>query len=170
MNLRVVEGDLLDQPVEAIVHAWNRNTVPWWLLLPQGVSGAIKRRGGTEPFRELRRHGRMALGEAVVTGAGRLPFRGIVHVAGIDDLWRGSERATRLAVRNAVRAAERAAIASLAIPLIGSGSWGLTSEASERAILDELAGAESSVEVTVVRYRALPLIPSPSPPKGRRED
>ena len=43
MNVRIEEGDLLDQPVEAIVNAWNRNTIPWWLLLPQGVSGAIKR-------------------------------------------------------------------------------------------------------------------------------
>lgn len=153
MTVRVVEGNLLDQPAEAIVNAWNRNTIPWWLLLPQGVSGAIKRRGGTAPFRELRRHGRMALGEAVVTGAGRLPFRGIVHVAGIDDLWRGSERATRLAAHNAIRAAEASGFASLAIPLIGSGSWGLSPQASERAILDELSTMESPVEVTVVRFR-----------------
>ncbi len=154
MNVRVVEGDLLDQPVEAIVNAWNRNTIPWWLLLPQGVSGAIKRRGGTAPFRELRRHGRMALGEAVVTPAGRLPFRGIVHVAGIDDLWRGSEGAARRSVRNAVRAAEAAGFASLALPLIGSGSWGLTPERSEQAILEELQGIASEVAVTLVRYRA----------------
>jgi O-acetyl-ADP-ribose deacetylase len=31
-----VEGDLLDQSTEAIVNAWNRNVIPWWLLLPQG--------------------------------------------------------------------------------------------------------------------------------------
>lgn len=44
--VEVVEGDLLDQNVDVIVNAWNRNIIPWWLLLPQGVSGAIKRRGG----------------------------------------------------------------------------------------------------------------------------
>jgi len=53
MIARIVEGDLLKQDVEAIVNAWNRNVIPWWLLLPQGVSGAIKRHGGTSPFREL---------------------------------------------------------------------------------------------------------------------
>ena len=52
-NVEVVEGDLLDQDVEVIVNAWNRNIIPWWLLLPQGVSGAIKRRGGTGPFKEV---------------------------------------------------------------------------------------------------------------------
>ena len=46
--VEIVEGDLLDQDVEVIVNAWNRNIIPWWLLLPQGVSGAIKRRGGTD--------------------------------------------------------------------------------------------------------------------------
>ena len=42
MKLRVVEGDLLDQDVEVVVNAWNRNIIPWWLLILQGVSGAIK--------------------------------------------------------------------------------------------------------------------------------
>ncbi len=36
MDIRIVEGDLLDQDVEVIVNAWNRNIIPWWLLLPQG--------------------------------------------------------------------------------------------------------------------------------------
>jgi hypothetical protein len=36
MKLHITEGDLLDQPVEVIVNAWNRNLIPWWLLLPQG--------------------------------------------------------------------------------------------------------------------------------------
>ncbi len=45
-TLEVVEGDLLDQPVLVIVNAQNRNPIPWWLLLPQGVSGAIKKRCG----------------------------------------------------------------------------------------------------------------------------
>src|SRR5688572_2232789 len=74
MELRVVDGDLLDQDIEVIVNAWNRNLIPWWLLLPQGVSAAIKRRGGIEPFRELGRMGMIPLGGAVVTGPGRLPF------------------------------------------------------------------------------------------------
>ncbi len=83
MNILTVRGDLLDQPVEVIVNAWNRNIIPWWLLLPQGVSGAIKRRGGLEPFRELARLGQIPLGGAVITSAGKLTFKAIIHVAGI---------------------------------------------------------------------------------------
>jgi hypothetical protein len=43
MTIEDVEGDLLDQEVDAIVNAWNRNVIPWWLLIPQGVSGTIER-------------------------------------------------------------------------------------------------------------------------------
>ncbi len=68
MDFQIVEGDLLDQDVEVIVNPWNRNLIPWWLLLPQGVSGAIKRRGGTGPFRELGRMAMIPLGGAVETG------------------------------------------------------------------------------------------------------
>jgi hypothetical protein len=62
VRAEIVEGDLLDQPVEVVVNAWHRNIIPWWLLLPQGVSGAIKRRGGLAPFRELGRMGPIPLG------------------------------------------------------------------------------------------------------------
>jgi hypothetical protein len=37
-NVSLAQGDLLRQPVEVIVNAWNRNIIPWLLLLPQGVS------------------------------------------------------------------------------------------------------------------------------------
>ena len=67
-------------PVDVIVNAWNRNIIPWWLLLPQGVSGAIKRRAGKQPFREVARHGPIPLGGAVLTSAGSLPYAGIIHV------------------------------------------------------------------------------------------
>jgi O-acetyl-ADP-ribose deacetylase len=50
-EIKIIEGDLLDQDVDVIVNAWDRNIIPWWLLLPQGVSGSIKRRGGTARFR-----------------------------------------------------------------------------------------------------------------------
>jgi O-acetyl-ADP-ribose deacetylase len=152
MHVEVVEGDLLDQPVDAIVNAWNRNVVPWWLLLPQGVSAAIKRRAGVEPFREVARYGPIPLGGAVVTGAGRLPHRGIIHVAGISLLWRSSERSIRDSVRNAVRAAEREGWASIALPIIGGGTGGFGEEAALAFIRDELEALDSEVRAVVVRY------------------
>ena len=70
MKVLTVHGDLLTQPVDVIVNAWNRNIIPWWLLLPQGVSGAIKRRAGVRPFIELGWRP-LPLGAARSPGAGR---------------------------------------------------------------------------------------------------
>ncbi len=57
MEYEVVFGDLLNQDVDVIVNSWNRNIIPWWLLVPQGVSGAIKKRGGNEPFKQVAKFG-----------------------------------------------------------------------------------------------------------------
>ncbi len=153
MQVDVVQGDLLDQSVDVIVNAWNRNIIPWWLLLPQGVSGAIKRRGGTQPFREVARHGPIPLGQAVLTSAGKLPFRGIIHVAGINMLWRASEFSIRQSVRSAMAIVEREGFASVAFPLIGAGSGSFNAEKSLAILLDELKQIESPSRVVVVEYR-----------------
>lgn len=153
MNATVVEGDLLDQPVEVIVNAWNRNLIPWWLLLPQGVSGAIKRRGGTAPFRELARYGPIPLGGAVLTSAGRLPFQGIIHVAGINLLWRASERSIRSSVRNAVAIAHKHAFHSIAFPLIGAGSGSFHADRSKAIMIDELDGLDYPLDVRIVVFK-----------------
>jgi O-acetyl-ADP-ribose deacetylase (regulator of RNase III) len=153
MDVKVVQGDLLDQPVDVIVNAWNRNVIPWWLLLPQGVSGAIKRRAGTTPFKELRRAGPIPLGGAVRTKAGRLPFKAIIHVAGINLYWRASERSIRNSVRNAVNLAVEHEDRSIAFPLIGAGSGSFDTERALRVMMDELESIDSPLEVIVVRYK-----------------
>ena len=152
MDVEVVEGDLLDLQVDVIVNAWNRNVIPWWLLLPQGVSGAIKRRGGVEPFRELAKHGPIPLGGAVLTPAGRLPFRGIIHVAGINMIWRASEQSIRRSVKSALEIASRREFSSVAFPIIGAGSGGFDEAKALEIMLDELRRVESDVRVIVVRY------------------
>ena len=153
MKLTILDGDLLDQPVEVIVNAWNRNVIPWWLLLPQGVSGAIKRRGGYAPFRELGRMGPIPLGGAVATSAGRLPFRAIIHVAGINLLWRSSETAIREGVRNALEIAGNRGYRSIAFPLIGAGTGGFEPQRALDIMQRSAKSCAYSGEVRFVRFR-----------------
>ena len=153
MKIEVVEGDLLDQDVDVIVNAWNRNVIPWWLLLPQGVSGAIKTRGGLQPFREIGRTGSMALGEARLTSAGRLPFRGIIHVAGINLFWQGSQYATKESVKNAIRLATKEGFRSIAFPLIGAGSGGRKKERVLAWMREALASLDYDGDVRIVVWR-----------------
>ena len=153
MDVRIVDGDLLDQNVEVIVNAWNRNLIPWWLLLPQGVSRAIKRRGGTEPFRELARRGMIPLGNAVETGPGKLQFKAIIHVAGINLLWRSSEWSVRRSVRNAMTLVKDRGYRSIAFPLIGAGSGGGKEPQILTWMREELDLIEYPGTVVIVRYR-----------------
>ena len=153
MRVEVVDGNLLDQDVEVIVNAWNRNIFPWWLLIPQGVSGEIKRRGGVAPFRELGRAGVLALGAAVLTGPGRLPFRGVIHVAGIGFDWRASARSIRMSVGNATALANQHGFRSLAFPLVGAGTGGFRAADVERLMLNTLDELAFDGEVRVVRYQ-----------------
>ena len=151
----IVQGDLLDQPVEVIVNAWNRNIIPWWLLVPQGVSGAIKKRAGYAPFRELGHAGPIPLGQAVLTSAGRLPFKGIIHVAGIDMLWRSSETAIRESARSAMVLVNAHSFGSVAFPVVGAGTGGFGEEGAARILVDALTRIDSPARVILVRYRAV---------------
>ena len=153
MQVRIVEGDLLDQPTEGIVNAWNRNIIPWWLLLPQGVSGAIKRRGGYQPFRELGRLGSIPLGGAVRTSAGKLPFKAIIHVAGISLFWRSSKASIQGSVASAMKLVDEGGFASVAFPVVGAGTGGFGADGALRLMLEAFSRIESPARVVVVRYR-----------------
>jgi O-acetyl-ADP-ribose deacetylase (regulator of RNase III) len=152
MEPEIRVGDLLDQDVDVIVNAWNRNTIPWWLLLPQGVSGAIKKRAGVEPFRQLGRLGPVPLGQARLTGAGRLPYRGIIHVAGINMLWRASQRSISDSVASAMAVVEMEGFRSVAFPVIGAGSGGFGAEGALAVMLEAFKGIRSSSRALIVRY------------------
>lgn len=148
----IVQGDLLDQDVDVIVNPWNRNIFPWWLLLPAGVAGAIRRTAGVDPFRELSAAGLLPLGAAVLTSAGRLPFKGIIHVAGINLLWRASERSIRLCVENALAIVDRYQFSSVAIPIIGAGTGGVDERRALAVISDTVANASAAAKVVIVVY------------------
>lgn len=151
----VIDGDLLDQDVDIIVNAWNRNIIPWWLLLPQGVSGAIKRRAGYAPFREVGRAGPIPLGQAVLTSAGRLPHKGIIHVAGINMLWRASPASIQGSVRSAMQLVTQHGFASVAFPIIGAGSGGYRQEEALALMLQAFATIDTPERVIIVRYRPI---------------
>ncbi|MDB5804088.1 MAG: Appr-p processing protein [Betaproteobacteria bacterium] len=153
MQAQLIEGDLLDQQVDLIVNAWNRNIIPWWLLIPQGVSGAIKKRGGIQPFIEVARAGAMPLGSAVLTAAGRLPYKGIIHVAGINMFWVATQTSIQRSTVSAMQIVEREKFASVAFPIIGGGTGG-AGEARALAWMQEaLAPLESKAAVSIVRFR-----------------
>ncbi|MBE9536637.1 MAG: macro domain-containing protein [Proteobacteria bacterium] len=150
MDLKIVEGDLLDQEVEVIVNPWNRNIIPWWLLLPQGVSGAIKKRGGLGPFRELAKKGPIPLGGAVETSSGQLPYKAIIHVAGINFFWVSTEKSITDSIHSAMEIVKAKGYSSLAFPLIGAGTGGSNQEVVLKLIRDTLSTIQYDGHVRIV--------------------
>jgi O-acetyl-ADP-ribose deacetylase (regulator of RNase III) len=155
MDLHCVSGDLLRQPVETIVNAWNQNIIPWWLLRPHGISGAIKREAGPDPFRELQNYGKLALGEAVLTNAGKLQYKGIIHVASITLWGYTNELIIRTAVQNALKLATIKGFTSVAFPVLGSGSGRMSEQSALESMMSEFPRLSFDGTVYVVQYRPM---------------
>jgi O-acetyl-ADP-ribose deacetylase (regulator of RNase III) len=130
----VVLGDLLKQPVEAIVNAANGR-----LAHGGGVAGIIARAAGPAlqeaSERIVRERGVLPAGSAVVTTAGELPFKGVIHAVG-PRMGEGDEEAKLIRALEAAftRAAENH-WTSLAFPAVSSGIFAVPLDICARAYL-----------------------------------
>ncbi|MCM8763108.1 MAG: macro domain-containing protein, partial [Candidatus Omnitrophica bacterium] len=75
-EIKVIEGDITDLAVDAIVNAANNK-----LVMGGGVAGAIKKKGGKEIEEEAVKKGPIKIGEAIETKAGRLKAKYVIHAA-----------------------------------------------------------------------------------------
>lgn len=112
-----------------------------------------KKRAGTEPFRQLRKHGVLPLGGAAMTGAGRMTFKGIIHVAGIGHDWLPNEHSVRQSTANALALAKKHGVRSIAFPLIGTGTGGLPAEKVLAWMLEEIERSSFDGETIIVRLK-----------------
>lgn len=137
VTLRVVEGDLTRERVDAVVNAANG-----WLAHGGGVAGAILRRAGLDLQLEsdawVDRHGEIPDGGVAHTTAGMLPCKRVIHAVG--PVWkggnRGEEEALRRAVTNALSLAAELGHGDLAMPAISSGIFGFPKELCATVMLD----------------------------------
>jgi O-acetyl-ADP-ribose deacetylase (regulator of RNase III) len=134
VTVRLVEGDICDRPVDAIVNAANSH-----LWMGAGVAGAIRRRGGAGIEREAVAQGPIAVGEAVATGGGSLRARYVIHAAAMGPDLATSAEFIREATRNALRRAEELQLSSIAFPALGTGVGGFPLKTCARLMLDAVA-------------------------------
>ncbi len=120
-SIEVVQGDIADQETDAIVNAANNH-----LWMGAGVAGAIKRKGGEEIEREAVAQGPVEIGSAVITSAGALKAKHILHAAVMgQDLHTNADFITK-ATRNTLRLAEERNIGSMSLPALGTGVGGFS--------------------------------------------
>ena len=109
----IVTGDIAEQEVDAIVNAANNE-----LVLGAGVAGAIRRAGGPSIQDECDAHGPVRVGEAAITGAGRLRARFVVHAASMSLGTRTTRDSLRSSMDDAFRLARQHDVRTMAVPAI----------------------------------------------------
>ena len=148
-TIELAQCDITTVAADAIVNAANEA-----LQLVAGVAGAIRRQGGPSIQEECDRIGGCAVGDAVVTGAGNLPARWVIHAVG--PVWRGGdsgeEMLLALAVRAALKRADDVGAKTVAVPAISTGVFGFP---LDRAAEISMAAARSFVETSQVVERII---------------
>lgn len=150
-RITLVEGDITEQPVDAIVNAANSA-----LVLGAGVAGAIRSKGGPDIQAECDAIGPIEVGDAAVTGAGRLPARFVIHAAGMPPGGSASEHSVRSSLRRSLELARQHGCRTIAVPAIGAGIGGLSLQRCAEISLEEarahLEGADPLEEVRFVLF------------------
>ena len=128
----MVRGNLLEEPVEAIVNAANGH-----LAHGGGVAGIISRAAGPALQQEsdalVRKHGPFPTGSAVVTTAGKLPFKGVIHAVG-PRYGEGDEEAKLFqALMSAFHRAKERDWTSISFPAVSSGIFAVPLDICARA-------------------------------------
>lgn len=122
-SLELVVGDITEQRVDAMVNAANA-----MLRVGGGVDGAIHRRGGGSILEETRQKYPRGCptGSAVISGAGKLPCKFVIHAVG--PVWQGNEheasRQLESAYRSALELAGLHQCHTVAFPALSCGAYG----------------------------------------------
>jgi O-acetyl-ADP-ribose deacetylase (regulator of RNase III) len=118
-TIRLVQGDITERDTDAIVNAANS-----YLQHGGGVAGAIVRKGGYIIQEESDKIGFTPVGTAVITSAGKLPARFVIHSVG-PRMGEGDEdNKLRGAVLNSLLLASEKGLRSISMPAISSGIFG----------------------------------------------
>jgi O-acetyl-ADP-ribose deacetylase (regulator of RNase III) len=145
------EGDITEEAVDAIVNAANSA-----LVLGSGVAGAIREKGGPAIQAECDAIGPIAVGEAAVTGAGRLRARFVIHAAGMPPGGAATPESVRASLRRSLELAAERGCRTIAIPAIGAGVGGLSLQRCAEILIEEarahLAGGTTLEEVRFVLF------------------
>lgn len=132
-QLELLEGDITELEVDALVNPANKD-----LKLGSGVAGAILKKGGKSIQKECNRIGGTAVGTAVITGAGELHAKHVIHAVG-PKMGEGDEdRKLSSAVRSALALADRHGLKSIAVPAISTGAFGVPIDRCARITLTEI--------------------------------
>ncbi len=148
--LRLIQGDITERAVDAIVNAANS-----YLQHGGGVAGAIVRKGGRVIQDESDKIGFTPVGKAVITTAGRLPARYVIHAVG-PRMGEGDEdNKLKAAVLSSLELATAKKLASIALPAISSGIFGFPKDRCAKILIETAAaflGTHRESSLSVIEF------------------
>lgn len=128
--IRLMKGDITALEVEAFVYYARPD-----LVLGSGFGGAISVRGGPKIQEELKKFGTIAAGDAVVTAAGNMKAKFIIHAVGPRFQEEDTEKKLGLTMRNVLKQANERKFRQLAFPAMGVGFYGIPLDLCARITL-----------------------------------
>lgn len=151
MKIELIKGDITKVEADAIVNAANSS-----LLGGGGVDGAIHRAGGKQILEECieirNKQGKCKTGEAVVTTAGNLPAKYVIHTVG--PVWNGDEeKGSKLLANcyyNSLKLAESLKVKTFAFPNISTGVYRFPKELAGKIAVDEVKNFKSNLVEKVI--------------------
>ncbi|WEK68800.1 MAG: O-acetyl-ADP-ribose deacetylase [Candidatus Chryseobacterium colombiense] len=151
MKIELIKGDITKIKADAIVNAANSS-----LLGGGGVDGAIHRAGGKQILEQCieigNRQGKCKTGEAVVTTAGNLPAKYVIHTVG--PIWNGNEeKCSELLAncyKNSLKLAESLEVKTIVFPNISTGVYRFPKELAGIIAVDEVKNFKSRVIEKVI--------------------
>lgn len=156
-KISVIQGDITRQTTDVIVNAANSS-----LMGGGGVDGAIHRAGGSAILEEciqiVARQGHLPTGQAVITTAGNMKAKHVIHTVG--PIWHGGTQNEPMLLANAYRESLKLAVAnkltSISLPSISTGAYSYPVEKAAIIALKEvvtfLKQATSIIEVVFVLF------------------
>lgn len=151
MKIELLKGDITQINADAVVNAANSS-----LLGGGGVDGAIHRAGGQkilEECKEIRnRQGKCKTGEAVVTTAGNLPAKYVIHTVG--PIWNNNEEECSELLancyKNSLKLAESLGVKTISFPNISTGVYRFPKELAAKIAVKEVNSFESEIIEKVI--------------------
>jgi len=152
IKVTIKEGDITEEDVDAIVNPANS-----LMIMGGGVAGAIKKKGGEEIEREAIRRAPVPIGKAIVTTAGKLKAKYVIHSPTMErPAMRTNVDKVRKATMAALSLASNLNLKSIAFPALGSGVGGVSIRESVMTILSAIKSIEaklkSIIEVRLVAW------------------
>jgi O-acetyl-ADP-ribose deacetylase (regulator of RNase III) len=130
-----LQADITNLETDAIVNAANDH-----LWMGSGVAGAIKAKGGIEIEKEAVAKGPIEIGEAIVTSAGKLKTKYVIHAIVMGQDLKTNENYIRNATLNSLKRAEELKLNSIAFPALGTGVGGFPVDNCAEVMISTTAG------------------------------